>query len=125
MSSQSQGHLRFCLEKSYGFRYFLTLDSGKDVGPTFINFIFFFRPSGLIKGQRFIIFLEFFQALHIFSCFSPQNQVFTSQVPTFIFFWQSFQALHLLVLQNFLCRMFIRDRFPALCLFWSLECRFL
>ena len=33
-----------------------TLDSGIDVGPTFINFGFLFWPNSLIKGPMFIKF---------------------------------------------------------------------
>ena len=47
----------------------VTLDSGVDVGPTFISLEFFSMPYGLIKGPTFIKFWNFFHRLQIFSSF--------------------------------------------------------
>ena len=38
----------------------ITLDSGIDIGPTFIIFGFFSKPYGLIKGPTFIDLWDFF-----------------------------------------------------------------
>ena len=54
---------------------------------------FFSRPYGLIKDPTFINFWKFFQALRIFSSFSPKNQVFNQSSP--ILFGKVFYALRL------------------------------
>ena len=96
-------NLNDCLVEDIGSCCLITLDTGIDVGPTFIDFGFFFRPYGLIKGPMFIIFWIFFPALRMFSSFSLKNH----SSPYIYSFWQSFLALHLFFLQNFLCSTFI------------------
>ena len=63
----SQGpHPRSCLITGKEKKCILTLASGIDVGPTFINFGLFARPYRLIKSPTFIKFWKFFRGLHIF-----------------------------------------------------------
>ena len=47
--------------------YKCTLQSGINVGPTFINFGIFSKPYSLIKGPTFIKFWNFYQGLQKFS----------------------------------------------------------
>ena len=76
------------------------IDSGIHVGPTFINF-------GYFQALCLINFWNFFQALQIFSSFSPNTQVFYQSSPYIYSFWHSFWAPHLFFLPNFLCPTFI------------------
>ena len=47
--------------------YLITLQSGINVGPTFIDFVYFSRPYSLIKCPTFIKFWNFPQDLSIYS----------------------------------------------------------
>ena len=72
----------------------ITLASGNDVGPTFINFGFFSRPYGLIREYIKIIYMVIYYIGHVYLR------------PYVYSFCQFFQALRL---------------FPALRLFRRLE----
>ena len=81
-----------------------TLDSGIDIGPTFIDFRIFFRPYGLIKRHYVYNFLEFFPGpTDIFKFFTQKSS------------FLSVQSLHLFFLPNFLCPTFIQG--PTFILF--------
>ena len=71
-----------------------TLDSGIDVGPTFINFGFFSRPYGNIREYIKVIQMVIYYIEHVYLR------------PYVYSFCQIFQAIRL---------------FPALRLFWRLE----
>ena len=110
---------------------FITPNSGKDVGPTFINFGFFSRPYFLIKGHMFNDFCNSFRAqqtfsnlinfvcifnisLHILFCrifyfiVATHLELSFYQLRPYIYsFCQFFQALHVFFLPNFLGPIYI------------------
>ena len=75
-----------------------TLESGINIGPTFINFGFFSRPYSLIKGPTFIKFWNFYQGLHKFSSLMD---FLLHKFEHFVHALLLFKALHLFFLTNF------------------------
>ena len=78
--------------------YGLTLQSGINVGPTFINFGFFSRPYSLIKGPTFIKFWNFYQGLQKFSSLMG---FLLHKFAHFVHALRLFKALRLFFLTNF------------------------
>ena len=76
----------------------LSLDSGINVGPTFINFGFFSRPYSLIKGPTFIKFWNFYQGLQKFSSLMA---FLLHKFAHFVHALRLFKALWLFFLKNF------------------------
>ena len=75
-----------------------TLQSGINVGPTFINFEFFSRPYSLIKDPTFIKFWNFYQGLQKFSSLMG---FLLHKFPHFVYALRLFKALRLFFLTNF------------------------
>ena len=75
-----------------------TLQSGINVGPTFINFGFYSRPYSLIKGPTFIRFWNFYQGLQKFSSLMG---FLLHKFAHFVHALCLFKALRLFFLTNF------------------------
>ena len=75
-----------------------TLQSGINIGPTFINFGFYSRPYSLIKGPTFIRFWNFYQGLQKFSSLMG---FLLHRFAHFVHTLHLFKALCLFFLTNF------------------------
>ena len=68
-----------------------TLNSGIDVGPSFINFGFFSKPYGLIKCPTFIDLWDFFYTLQMIDFFPNKIAYFVKSD----FFFQNGNSLRI------------------------------
>ena len=86
--------------------FFMNLDSGIDLSPTFINFGFFSRPYGVIKSPMFINYWNFCQALQILILFfnsnSPKIKFLVVKALNLICFAKLFRPYDYFCLPNFL-----------------------
>ena len=75
-----------------------TLQSGINVGPTFIDFGFFSRPYSIIKGPTFIKFWNFYKGLQNFSSLMG---FLLHKFAHFVHALRLFKVLRLFFLTNF------------------------